>query len=212
MKKWGVVFLVCLAVFCHAEDSNPNGNLSFVIDFLTKIHSDHKFTIQDEQKFLGANGGLLGLFLDNHLLSLNKMQLYNKCKGSVSLIGTLLQLKKNFLPDKSQVIYIGEVNDISIKKAGGLTLEKLYGMTYIIVIGFNRRDIMSLDNKADVCIFAIYEKNKVPRIDLPHTIINGMRAPAVLGFQDDNNGYDLHLNSDDWEILLKTLEQEKQPL
>ena len=209
MKKWSVVFLVCFAMFCHAKDSSTNGNLSFVIDFLTKIHSEHKFTIQDEQKFLGMNGGVLGLYLENRLLSLNTMQLYNKCKGSVSFIGTLLQLKKKFLPDKSQVIYIGEMNDISIKKAGELTLEKLYGMTYIIVIGFNRRDVMSLDNKADVCIFAIYEKDKVPRIDLPHTIINGMRAPAVLGFQDCDNDYDMNLNSDDWEILMKTLEQQK---
>ena len=175
--------MVCFAMFCHAQDSSTNGNLSFVIDFLTKIHSEHKFTIQDEQKFLGMNGGVLGLYLENRLLSLNTMQLYNKCKGSVSFIGTLLQLKK--------------------------TLEKLYGMTYIIVIGFNRRDVMSLDNKADVCIFAIYEKDKVPRIDLPHTIINGMRAPAVLGFQDCDNDYDMNLNSDDWEILMKTLEQQK---
>ncbi len=209
MKKWGIVFFVCVTMFCRAEDSVASNSVLFVMDFLAKIHSEHKFTIQDEQKFLGMNGGLLGLYLDNRLLSLNKMQLYNKCKGSVSFIGTLLQLKKIFLPDKSQVIYIGEMNDISIKKAGELTLEKLYGMTYIIVIGFNRRDVMSLDNKADVCIFAIYEKNKVPRIDLPHTIINGMRAPAVLGFQDDNNDYDINLNSDDWEMLLKTLEQQK---
>ena len=55
----------------------------------------------------------------------------------------------------------------------------------------------------------IYEKDKVPRIDLPHTIINGMRAPAVLGFQDCDNDYDMNLNSDDWEILMKTLEQQK---
>ena len=59
MKKWSVVFLVCFAMFCHAKNSSTNGNLSFVIDFLTKIHSEHKFTIQDEQKFLGMNGGVL---------------------------------------------------------------------------------------------------------------------------------------------------------
>lgn len=56
MKKWSVVFLVCFAMFCHAKNSSTNGNLSFVIDFLTKIHSEHKFTIQDEQKFWGMNG------------------------------------------------------------------------------------------------------------------------------------------------------------
>lgn len=212
MRKWGIVFFVCIAIFCQAKDSKIGDNASFVIDFLAKIHSEHTFTIQDEQKFLGANGGLLGLYLHNQLLSSNKMPLPKEYKCSVSLIGALLQLKKEFLLDKSAVIYIGEMNDILIKQIGEFSLQKLYGMMYIVVIGFTRKDIMSLDNKADICIFAIYKKNGIPRIDLPHTIINGMRAPAVLGFVDDNNEYDIKLNSDDREILLNTLRKQKQTL
>ena len=210
MRKWGVVVILCVSIFCQAKDSKTSDNVSFVIDFLAKIHSEKTFTIQDEQKFLGTKGGLLGLYLHNRLLSSNKLQTSQESKCPVSLIGTLLQLKKEFLLDKSAVVYIGEMNDMLIKQRGGFSLQRLYGMMYVVVIGFTRKDIMSLDNKADICIFAIYKKNGIPRIDLSHTIINGMRAPAVLGFVDDNNEYDIKLNSEDMEILLNTLKKQEQ--
>lgn len=184
-----------------AASENENDDMLFVKMFVDRIYSDEQFSLADESFFFGTGGGVPGIALNLQLKNDAEIKSLIEKYGSFSLIGMLLRKNREqvFFPNKDHgSTYWGHLTPDGLKQIDDkLPTSVIFSYSYVVMVQFLRKDVMSLDNPLRMSIFALDRTDTGKRtINLSYSYFNGKRGLVVLGFADIPRYPDIALSPD----------------
>ncbi len=133
-----------------------------------------------------------------------KMQLTKRL--SRSPIGILLKIRGNdfFAIDDFSTLYFCEVKPLFIERKNKYDAINS-NLTFIMILGVKRKDVMSVDNDIKMCILSVDEYDDNLRIDLSYSSINGQRLLDFLGFIPADNFTNIQMNENTLKEIKEAL-------